>query len=238
MRKTERETSELVFTRARFYSALELSGVALLLVLCVWKAQGAEPASAPAREQSGQDLSPAVQRAREARRARRRAVEVLGERLEPGAVDGLLSSLQDEDPYVRGAAAERLGRSRDPRALAALTGALASPVANARWGAIDGLAELGDRRAVPALLPLLGHADQATRWKAAIALGRLRDRRAVAALTRALDDPYDQVSYAAADALGTIRDRAAEAALRAKEGSRDAAMKGRAAAARRRLGER
>jgi HEAT repeat protein len=86
---------------------------------------------------------------------RRSAIKELGRLDDPGAMQPLISVLQNEneDRWVRSDAAEALGSIRDERALEALIAALKDE--NLYHGAAKGLGRMGDKRAIEPLKALL-----------------------------------------------------------------------------------
>ena len=160
---------------------------------------------------------------------RRKGAEALGRLGAVGAVEPLITALQDSNPGVRHAAAEALDRLEDPRAVEPLIRALRDGYGAVRGTAAAALGRLGDSHAIEGLVFALGDRESHVRCQAAKALANLGDRRwlrvingddhydfmrlgdsgyadAVKPLARSVRDPEDWVRRAAASALCRIQD--------------------------------
>lgn len=125
---------------------------------------------------------------------RKLAADILGERRELDAVEGLERTLTDPDANVQGAAAEALGRIGGARAARNLMALLDSPRALVRACALDALFTLKKAPPLARLVPLLP-AKQAFRL-----VGLITHPAAHALISRALEQP--QSRDAALAALG------------------------------------
>jgi HEAT repeat protein len=171
------------------------------------------------------------------------AAEALGEIGDSGAVESLVTALEnDEISGVRWKAAVALSKIGVP-AVAALIGALRHEDDDVRWKAAIALGEIGDPRAInplllllcdddrfvksraayalsmigePAVDPLicaLREGDGNLRWGAAIALGKIQNPRAIEPLIRAVADKYENVRAESAAALAAMGKPALEPLL-------------------------
>lgn len=89
------------------------------------------------------------------------------------AVEGLIRSLDAEDPNVRFEAAQSLARWKNDRAVRPLMHALSDSHDNVRWAAAYALGKLGDRRAEKALQAALGDRKESVAREARQALQRI-----------------------------------------------------------------
>ncbi len=160
--------------------------------------------------------------------ARSVCAQMLGELMDPAAIEPLILCLQDTHPDVRGSAAHALGVMGATGAVGPLIAALERedglvwegpavcvPTSGNYHGypLISALAEIQDARAVPALSELLERQDPRIRAAAAYALGMIGDKAAADPLLAALADTDDRVRTEAAAALGRIGDPRAVPAL-------------------------
>ncbi len=118
----------------------------------------------------------------------------------------VLSSFQDQDPFLRQSAAEALGQLGDARAVAPLLLLLKDTASDVRRSAAEALGQLGDARAVDPILPLLRDPASEVRRRAIEALGRLEGSRAVDPILPLLKDPASEVRRRAIEALGQLGD--------------------------------
>jgi HEAT repeat protein len=138
-------------------------------------------------------------------------------------VEGLISTLKDDDATVRYRAAQALDELRDLRAVGPLTNALHDEAMTVRARAAEALGRLGDGRAVEPLVRVLDDASANVRYAAAAALGALGVRAGVEPLIRVLRDDADNVVRTeAARALGALGDsRAVEPLIDALAAAHD-----------------
>lgn len=123
---------------------------------------------------------------------RKLAADILGERRERDAVEGLERALTDPDANVQGAAAEALGRIGGARAARSLMALLDSPRALVRACALDALFALKKPPPLMRLVPLLP-AKQAFRL-----VGLVTHAAAHALISRALEQPKSREAALAA----------------------------------------
>lgn len=125
--------------------------------------------------------------------------------LGPLAVEALLRTLTDRNPWLRADSARLLGKIGDRRAVLPLCRAASCEDGYVRLRAAEALLKLNDERAVEPLCQTLSHRDRAIRSDAARALGKFGDARAVGPLCRmfAAKEAYWTT---AVEALGTMGD--------------------------------
>ena len=120
------------------------------------------------------------------RSPRRRALEAIGDHMNPLAVIEHFRTLAERDTQARLKAVALLGRLRDPRAIPSLGLVLTDqdPSLRARAAAVLGV--IGDAGAVPALCMALKDSSEAVRISAAVALRWIAEREPAPALRAAL----------------------------------------------------
>jgi HEAT repeat protein len=136
---------------------------------------------------------------------RARAVEALGEFMDPHGLEALTTAAKDADVTVRVSAVRALARLNNEGSVPALTGALSDPAVEVRRAALDVLMLVAGLRDFSALLPLLADGDAGVRAHAARLCGELRLASAENTLSAMLTgDPAASARKAAAWALGRI----------------------------------
>ncbi len=135
---------------------------------------------------------------------RRRAVELLAESKNPGALPFLTQALFDRVGPNRAAAAKALGELGFPGAVGGLSPLLGDGRPDAREEAAVALAKLGVVGVTARMIDDLQGDDMPFRRAAAEALGRIGDVRAAPALEKALGDPDAELACLAADALAKL----------------------------------
>ncbi|MEO0010055.1 MAG: HEAT repeat domain-containing protein [candidate division WOR-3 bacterium] len=144
-----------------------------------------------------------------------RAIDVLGRLRHEGAVERLISGLDDSSYWVRLVSAQALGEIGDVRAVPALIERLDDPDRLVRAMSAEALGKLRDYRASMKLLERVEDESDLVRANVFLALGRIGNPIAVPFLMKALDDPEVRVRLAAIEALGLLRAKAAREKLRA-----------------------
>jgi len=136
------------------------------------------------------------------RQARLRAVEILGERGDPAAVDPLIEVL-DEGSMVSDLAGRSLLKI-GPLALGALLSAFENGNSFLRMRLFGLIVKIDDPRVQEFLLQQLQHGDAYFRMMSAQALGAIHALPVQSSLVKALSDVDGQVRYAAAGALDAL----------------------------------
>jgi HEAT repeat protein len=103
---------------------------------------------------------------------RLRAIHLLADLANDGAVQTLLSLLGDADPDIRVTAVRGLRRRLPTRAIIPLAGALDDPHPSVVAAALETLSQYQDDRVTELIVPTLGSPDPETAGAAADALGR------------------------------------------------------------------
>lgn len=125
---------------------------------------------------------------------RRYAAKLLGQILDPRAIQPLGLALYDTHFEVGKVVAESLARF-GPLGLKVLAEALRHPEAWLRQHAIAGLALSGDKRIVPVILDMLKDPDREVQKQAIQALGELKDVRAIPSLQAIAIDRREKEIY-------------------------------------------
>lgn len=144
------------------------------------------------------------------------ACDLVGERVDRGAVPALIELLETGSLQVREAAAHALGRIADPVAVEPLLRSLHVQHDVLSRYVAEALAQIGEP-AVPALIDALASSDANVRWHAATALAAIADPHAAAALVNALYDNLLNVRWKAAEALAALGTPGVVEVLRAIE---------------------
>jgi len=139
-------------------------------------------------------------------RMRYEAVQALGKRKDPRAVEPLITALKDKSWPVRYEATEALGKIEDPRAVEPLITALKDAYWPVQRGAAQALGEIGDSRAVEPLINALKAAKWPIRNEAIQALGKIGTPAVEPLITALKEEQHYDVRWRAAQALGKIGD--------------------------------
>lgn len=139
--------------------------------------------------------------------------EVTAEALEkigPGAVNSLITTLNEGKNDMRSLAARILGEIGDNRAVESLIASLEDKDTNIRWRAAEALGKIGDVRAVEPIIAALSKEKEG--WlknELIFDLGEIGDNRAIQPLINIFRGRDTGSRAAAADALGSIGDPSA-----------------------------
>jgi hypothetical protein len=123
-------------------------------------------------------------------KVRWRAAEALGQIGDAGAVEPLITALEDSAWNVRGVVVLALGQIGDVRSVGPLIEALNDEYAGVRMNAAGVLGTFGDPSVFKPLITALKDEYAEVRMNAAISLGEIGDRRAVKPLIAALKEPF------------------------------------------------
>lgn len=145
-------------------------------------------------------------------RIRQEGATLLGELLDPAAVQPLIELLaNDESADVRWSAAIALGNIGSEDATESLIESLSDEDNLVRGRVIEALGKIGSEQANQALRGMLSHPSPDTRGRAAMALGKIGGGDVLPDLVRLFDDnsraPWGKVSAAARQAAMEIETR-------------------------------
>jgi HEAT repeat protein len=135
---------------------------------------------------------------------RARAVEAVGARSQPWALQIIEDAYHSGQHRLRVSALHAMGRNCDARWLSTLVRELKSDDAEMRYEAATACGSLGDEAAVPHLMPLLKDDDAEVQEAAIQALGQIGGQEAKRALEDCLGSPEERVRDAALAALAEV----------------------------------
>ena len=135
---------------------------------------------------------------------RARAVEAVGARSQPWALQIIEDAYHSDQHRLRVSALHAMGRNCDARWLSTLVRELKSDDAEMRYEAATACGALGDEAAVPHLLFLLKDDDAEVQEAAIQALGQIGGQEAKRALEDCLASPEERVRDAALAALAQV----------------------------------
>lgn len=120
-------------------------------------------------------------------------------------VDGLVTALQDDDPWVRGNAAEALGKIRDESIIPYLMKAIDDKNALVRATAADALGLFSDDHSTEALIGALKDEDWNVRFNAVKSLGQKKDTKVLSALKLLQQDSNYDVRIKTTESINMIK---------------------------------